>query len=152
MATHPLVIHFREEHNGQEQEVLMRILSSQMTPLDRQVKESLNILRASRVPEECLNLKSEWGGSKLPGLQVSSPKGTGKKMEGREDKTEGNQGDKRIIPEPGVREGAERGSPKKRRRDSPDRRQPDLGWRKKPSFLTGQEEARTSTDSEPEPH
>ena len=43
--------------------------------------ESLNIVRASRVPEECLNLKSEWGGSKLPDLQVSRPKGTAGKKE-----------------------------------------------------------------------
>lgn len=33
VATHPLVMHFREEHSGQEQEVLMKILSNHMTPL-----------------------------------------------------------------------------------------------------------------------
>ena len=61
VATHPLVMHFREEHGGQTQEILMRILCNHITPMDRQVKESLNILKASRIPEECLNLKSKWG-------------------------------------------------------------------------------------------
>ena len=98
-----------------------------------------------------ISIEIRVGGSKLPGLQVSSPKGTGKKTEGKEDKTEGSQGDKRIVPEPGETEGGEQGSPKKRRMDSPDRRKPDPGWRKKPTFLTGQEEVRTSTDPEPEP-
>ena len=67
-ATHPLTIHFREEHGGVQQEVLFRILSRQLSPLERQVVESLNILKASAVSEECLNLKSEWGG---PNYQTS---------------------------------------------------------------------------------
>ena len=62
LASHPLVIHFREEHGGRQQEVLMRILSRHISPLDRQVVEPLNILKASKTSEECLNLKSEWGG------------------------------------------------------------------------------------------
>ena len=28
-----------------------------------------------RKPEECLNLKNEWAGSKILGLRVSKPKG-----------------------------------------------------------------------------
>ena len=78
----------------------MRVLSRHMTPLDRQVTESLNILKASKVPEECLNLKSEWGGSKLPDLQVTRPKGTSGKKEGSSGREEPqdtkNQGSKRI--------------------------------------------------------
>ena len=146
MTTHPLVMHFREEHSGQEQKVLMRILSSHMTPLDRQVKESLNILKASKIPEECLNLKSEWGDSKLPGLQVSSPKETGKKTEGREvaEKIGGNQGDKRIVPEPEESEGKEQGNLKRRRMESLDRKIPNLGWNKKPIFFPGQEQKEDS--------
>ena len=62
LASHPLTIHFREEHGGRQQEVLMRILSRHISSLDRQVVELLNILKASRTSEECLNLKSEWGG------------------------------------------------------------------------------------------
>ena len=80
-ATHPLVLHFREEHQEERQPILMRVLSRHMTALDRQVTESLNIITTSKVPEECLNLKSEWGGSKLPDLQVSRPKGTSGKKE-----------------------------------------------------------------------
>ena len=59
VATHPLVVHFMEEHGGATQEILMRVLSRHISPLDRQVQESLNILKASRTPEEYLNLKSE---------------------------------------------------------------------------------------------
>ena len=77
MASHPLTIHFREEHGGKQQEVLLRILSRHISPLERQVVELLNIIKASKISEECLNLKSEWGGSKLPDLQVLRPKGTG---------------------------------------------------------------------------
>ena len=38
--------------------------------------ESVRIEELASKEEEALNLKSEWGGSKLPGLQVSKPKGT----------------------------------------------------------------------------
>ena len=62
VLAHPLVDHFWEEHNGRRQEVLMRILSTHLTPLDRQVQESANILKAMIHPQECLNRKSEWGG------------------------------------------------------------------------------------------
>ena len=79
----------------------MRILSRHLTPLDRQVRESLNISLASKQEEECLNLKSEWGGSKLPNLAVSVPKGVskgqttgaGNSKEGQENE---NKGDKRT--------------------------------------------------------
>ena len=36
---------------------------------------SMNIDRCSQKKEECLNLNSEWTGSKIPGLRLSSPKG-----------------------------------------------------------------------------
>ena len=62
VTTHPLVTHFREEHSGHQQEILMRVLSKHITPLDRPVKESLNIAMASRNAEECLHFKSEWVG------------------------------------------------------------------------------------------
>ena len=75
MLTHPLVLHFWEEHGGSKQEVLMRILSAHLTPADRQVQESVNILAANKNPEESLNQKSEWGGAKIPGLDVRTPKG-----------------------------------------------------------------------------
>ena len=64
--------------------------------------ESLNIIRASKIPEECLNLKSEWGGSKLPDLQVLRPKGTGKGAKNSQGQTletpepRNKKGDKRI--------------------------------------------------------
>ena len=69
VATHPLVAHFREEYGSIAQEILMRILSTHLTSLDRQVKESLNIFKASGNPDKCLNMKSEWGGAKLQNLK-----------------------------------------------------------------------------------
>ena len=36
--------------------------------------ESVLIEELSKVPEECLNLKNKWAGSKLPGLVVKGPK------------------------------------------------------------------------------
>ena len=59
VATHPLVLHFREEHQEETQPILMRILLRHLTALERQVTESLNIIKASSASEECLNLKSE---------------------------------------------------------------------------------------------
>ena len=53
----------------------MRILSGHLTPLDRQTTESVNILEAEKVPGRSLNLKTEWGGSKIPSILVHSPRG-----------------------------------------------------------------------------
>ena len=84
VPTHPLVIHFLEENQGKEQETLFRITTKHQTPLERQIVESVNIEEAAGRPAECLNLKSEWAGSKLPGLQVLAPKGAaGWKMAGQ---------------------------------------------------------------------
>ena len=56
----------------------MRILSSHLTPLDRQITESINILEAGKTPGRSLNLKTEWGGAKIPGILVTQPKGVSK--------------------------------------------------------------------------
>ena len=45
VTTHPLVVHATEEHEGILQEVLFRTLSYHMTPMDRQIQESVNILQ-----------------------------------------------------------------------------------------------------------
>ena len=74
--THPLVIHNIEEHGGETQEILMRTLTTHLSAMERQVQESLNIIQESKKPGNCLNVKSEWAGSKIPGLQVHLPKGT----------------------------------------------------------------------------
>ena len=58
--THPLVIHNVEEHGGETQPVLMRSLSAHLMTMDRQVKESLNIIQETRKAGQCLNVKSEW--------------------------------------------------------------------------------------------
>ena len=75
IATHPMVVHAAEEHEGEVQPVLMRILSSHLTPMDRQIQESLNIIEESRIPGNCMNLKSEWAGAKIPVLAMHLPKG-----------------------------------------------------------------------------
>ena len=62
VISHPIVLHFREEHARRRQQVLMRVVSRHLTALDRQVAESVNILESGKVPEESLNSKNEWGG------------------------------------------------------------------------------------------
>ena len=59
VATHPLVIHFMEEHGGRRQETMLRILSRHFTSLDRQTTESANILESGKNPGEALNQKTE---------------------------------------------------------------------------------------------
>ena len=65
--------------------------SSHRTALDRQATESIRIEARMGKSEELLNTKSEWAGSKLPGLAVKAPIGVGKVGErtGGEGKTEG---------------------------------------------------------------
>ena len=63
-----------EEHSGQVKEILMRTLSSHITALDRQIQESVNILEGCKVEGQCLNLRNEWGGAKVPRLEVRTPK------------------------------------------------------------------------------
>ena len=65
IATHPMVIHFQEEHYGEAQETIFRLLSKHRLALERQVTESVRIEDAAANPLESLNLKNEWGGSKL---------------------------------------------------------------------------------------
>ena len=57
---------------------MMRTISSRLTPVDRQVTESINILEAAKKEEESLNLKPEWGGAKIPSILVHSPRGIAK--------------------------------------------------------------------------
>ena len=63
VQTHPLVLHFVEEHEGIRQEYLMRVTNFHKKALERQVLESLRIEEGSLVQEESLNLKSEWASS-----------------------------------------------------------------------------------------
>ena len=134
VATHPLVTHFEEEHEGQPHQVLMRILSRHLTPLDRQVRESLNISLAAKQEEECLNLMSEWGGSKLPNLAVSVPKGVGRRQtlgagDTKEKQDSDNKGDKKD-------QGAERTANRtagyrKETREETERHESRREWRQK---------------------
>ena len=61
------VIHCMEEHKGEMQEVLFRVISKHQTLLYRQVQESVIIEERAWKPADCLNLKNECGGSKLLG-------------------------------------------------------------------------------------
>ena len=54
-----MVQHFLEEHRGEEQEVLMRVVGRHLKALDQQIQESVLIEKTAEVRAECLNLKSE---------------------------------------------------------------------------------------------
>ena len=41
IMAHPMVSHFWEEHNGRRQEIIMRITSNHLTPLEWHVQESI---------------------------------------------------------------------------------------------------------------
>jgi len=79
---HPMVLHFWEQHEGRQQPVLMRVTSKHLMALERQVRESINIEKCARNITECLNLKNEWAGSKIPGIKVTKPKGVTMMREG----------------------------------------------------------------------
>ena len=61
VSTHPMVVHCWEEHTGRKQGMMMRVISSHLTALDRLTTESIKIMEASRKPGESLNTKTEWG-------------------------------------------------------------------------------------------
>ena len=63
---HQLVIHFIKEHDGVNQEILLRVVGHFRTPLERQVWESVEIdaTTAQLGPTQCLNSRNEWGSSK----------------------------------------------------------------------------------------
>ena len=67
-----MVPHFWEEHGGQEQRIMMRVLSRHIKALERQVQESVLIEKLAEEEKECLNLKSEWAGTKIPGLKANN--------------------------------------------------------------------------------
>ena len=140
VATHPLVAHFVEEHNGITQEILMRVISRHMTPLDRQVSESMNILRAAKCPEECLNLKSEWGGSKLPDLQIFNPKGISRKGSIGPQEI-GTQGEKRIFKRDEEIEGT--GQPRSKRGRSTSPGNLNTEWMERPTFRSARKRERS---------
>ena len=127
VQTHPLVLHFAEEHDGTRQEYLMRVTNYHKKALERQVLESIRIEEGNLNQEESLNLKSEWAASKLPGVLIRTPKGVGR-LERKEEKRiryeEGSVGENREDRENEVsvsavsevsREGGDQGRPKRAR-------------------------------------
>ena len=59
--------------------------------LDRQVQESVNIFEGNKKASKCLNLKNEWGGAKMPGLEVRTPKVVARAWEEEDRKAEGRK-------------------------------------------------------------
>ena len=59
VSTHPMVIHYWEEHKWRKQETMMIILSTHLATLDRQTNQSMNILEGEKKPGESLNNKTE---------------------------------------------------------------------------------------------
>ena len=57
VVTHPMNIHFSEEHGGHEQETVFRIISKHFSPQERQTTESVVIEEVAARKEECLNMK-----------------------------------------------------------------------------------------------
>ena len=51
---------------------MMRVLSRHIKALERQVQESVLIEKLAEEEKECLNLKSEWAGTKIPGLKANN--------------------------------------------------------------------------------
>ena len=94
--------------------MLMRIILTHLTPLDRQTTESINILEGDTKPGESLNTKTEWGGAKIPGILVTQPKGVAK-VKGEDgdsqDPGSGQQQDlEQVVLEPQVwQKGGKRG-------------------------------------------
>ena len=60
---------------------MMRVISKHLLALERQVREFVNIERCAKAEGECLNLKNEWAGSKIPGLNIMRPKGVASSKE-----------------------------------------------------------------------
>ena len=75
--------------------MMFRIISKHHSALERQVAESVRIEEVSNQPGNCLNIKNEWAGSKLPGIMVSKPKGTSGK--GRQKTEKANSKRSRIL-------------------------------------------------------
>ena len=48
VQTHPMVLHFMEEHAGERQDFLMRITRYHKKAVERQILESIRILRGSK--------------------------------------------------------------------------------------------------------
>ena len=64
-----MVEQFEEVHQGQKQDVLMRVVRQERTALERQVWEFVVIdCLAAKTPKASLNHKIEWGLSKKPSL------------------------------------------------------------------------------------
>ena len=66
---HPINIHFSEVHEGKEQEVIMRTLTTPQTALARQVAEAVRIRRRGR-EGAILNSRGEFNRCYIPRLKV----------------------------------------------------------------------------------
>ena len=101
--THPMVEHFSDHHEGQQQEVLYRIVAQFQKALERQVWESVEIdsTISTLGLNNCLNSKTEWGMSKDPALiSKTSPAKMGIARAQKEGQTHGNTSKRiRVFPQ-----------------------------------------------------
>ena len=98
----------------------MRTVSKHQSPMERQVVESVNINLASSKPAECLNLKSEWGMSKSPSLQVETPKGVSRNKDSdiwTDWREHGSQVDQEVMADRILEESLRRGVKRMRYRE-----------------------------------
>ena len=109
MLDHPLVQNFWEEQGGVQQRIILCVLSRHIKILERQIEESVLIERTSEVEGECLNIKLEWAGSKIPGLRVNNPKGVDSNKEGGDNEEEDAEiGKARTVYREALRRGSMR--------------------------------------------
>ena len=131
----------------------MKVLLRHLTPFERLVRKSFNITKASTCPEECLNHRSEWGGSKLPDLQVQTPKGVSKVRDPRKGdlgpQETDLQGEKRIQDRKGEEEVTGLRPSKRNRSSSPGKL--TNRWKETPTFNTDSQETEEERDAARKP-
>ena len=87
---HPLVKHAWEEHEGEQPEVLMRIISKHESTMDRQLTEAVRISKMFGGDwRENLNAKAEWGIPRTSTLGITIRKTEGKMWAKQEERQEG---------------------------------------------------------------
>ena len=80
--TSAVVQHFEEQHGGEQQQVLYRIVGQFLIALERQVWESVEIDSTNlSIGPKCLNNKTEWGASKRPKVSINGEEERKRKME-----------------------------------------------------------------------
>ena len=99
----------------------------------------MNILEGCKVEGQCLNLRNEWGGAKVPDLEVKTPKGVAKarKEVGNLESESGQEGEEKAVGLRRIRQDQEdqQMEVKRRRSREPDREEIGEATTKPKNFL-----------------